>query len=541
MEENKTIGLSDLSEGTIQSEDVDRMSEPIDAATRARLAAEAYKAKKLAEDKEKMEEMKKQQEEEERKSHEEHMKAVYNGDEAPKNTSEVFDSAIFDLNSTVSRLKKENEFIEQKQEEIREEQEEEDDVNDLISGNKTIEDLDLDDEDEDEEDDSTPTVGEMPKKSLMEILNELDDEDDEDEEETEIEKEEDDSTIEKLNLTEDEWTERLRESAKSKIKVIDDSKVIDLSQFTVASKTVSVKNAIKVVNTEELPYTSNWGLFNTGNPVVIEEFKGQEISKLLGNDDLTRYNRNREIYKLIYEHDKTPGKPEFTEWLKGISVRDIDHLYMAIYRASYGGANYIPYNCNECGNVFVSDETPLYKMIKFKSKEEEQKAEEIIGKVLTEPTKLKTYREQISDDYVMDFKDPSIYNMYFELALLPDRFTEENPELITYICYIDAIYVIDRETMSLIPINLTKNDKDLTKELMYKIKRYSKVLKSLSGDELGKVQAKIGEIASHKEVDIDYVLPECECPRCKKTIEETVISAQDLVFTRHQLARIMTT
>lgn len=540
MEENKTIGLSDLSEGIIQPEiEEQQIEKPVDAATRARLAAEAYKANKIAEDKQKMEEMKRQQEEDEKKAHEEHMKAVYNGDEAPKNTTEVFDSAIFDLNSTLGRLQKENEFIEKKQTEIIEEQQEEKDVEDLLKGNITIDEIDLDDDEEDDEDEIV-SVGEMPKKSLMEILNELDDDEDEDDEEIEEEKEEE-IGIEKLNLSEEEWTERLKESAKSKIKIINDNKVIDLSQFTVASKTVSVKNAIKVVNTEELPYTSNWGLFNTGNPVVIEEFRGQEISKLLGNDDLTRYNRNREIYKLIYEHDKTPGKPEFTDWLKGISVRDIDHLYMAIYRASYGGANYIPYNCTECGNVFVSDETPLYKMIKFKTKEDELKAEEIIEKVLTEPTKLKTYREQISDDYVMDFKDPSIYNMYFELALLPDSFTEENPELITYICYIDAIYVIDRETMSLIPINLTKNDKDLTKELMYKIKRYSKVLKSLSGDELGKVQAKIGEIASNKEVDIDYVLPECVCPRCGKTINETVISAQDLVFTRHQLARIMTT
>ena len=272
----------------------------------------------------------------------------------------------------------------------------------------------------------------------------------------------------------------------------------------------------------------------------MEEFKGQEITTLLGNDNLTRYNRNREIYKLIYNHDRTEGKPEFTEWLKQISVRDIDHIYMAIYRASYGGANYIPYNCQECGEVFVSDETPLYQMIKFETPEDEKKAEEIVGKALRAPEKLKTYREQITDEYVMDFKDPSIYNMYFELALLPDDFTEENAELITYICYIDAIYVIDRQTMSLIPINLTKHDDNITKELMYKIKRYAKVLKSLSADELSKVQAKISEIVDEREVNVDYILPETVCPRCGKTIPETKISAQDLVFTRHQLARITT-
>lgn len=547
MEENKTIGLSDLSEGAIEEsvpevEETKQEQQPMDAATRARLNAEAYKAKKLAEDKAKQEELKVQAEEEAKREHEEHMRAVYEGDEAPRSTSEVFDSAMFDLNSTMARLKKENEFIEEKQAQMKEEQEEEDDVNALLTGQKTIEEVNLDDDDEDEDVDTITEVSpELPKKSLMEIINDLDDDEEDEEDETEEkEQEEDPNKIEKLNLTEEEWTERLKQSAQSKIKVINESKVIDLSQFTVADKTVSVKNAIKVVNTEELPYTSNWGLFNTGTPIIMEEFKGQEISKLLGNEDLTRYNRNREIYKLIYEHDKTPGKPEFTEWLKQISVRDIDHIYMAIYRASYGGANYIPYNCGECGEVFVSDETPLYQMIKFKTPEDEKKAEEIIGKVLREPEKLKTYREQITDDYVMDFKDPSIYNMYFELALLPDDFTEQNAELITYICYIDAIYVIDRATMSLIPINLTKNDKDITKELMYKIKRYSRVLKSLSADELSKVQAKIGEIVDEREVDVNYILPETVCPRCGKTIPETNISAQDLVFTRHQLARITT-
>ena len=551
MAENKTIGLSDLSEGTIQPEpEVQEetvatetvQEQPMDAATRARLNAEAYKAKKIAEDKARMAEIKAQQEAEDKAAHDEHMKAVYRGDEAPNSTSEVFDSAMFDINSTLGRLKRENDFMQQKQEEIQEEKEEDEDVDALLAGEKTIDEVNLDD-DEDEDDDEavTEVTPELPKKSLMDIINDLDDDDDDDDEEVAAEESKEDSDkLEKLNLTEEEWTERLKKSAQQKIKVIDESKVIDLSQFTVAEKTVSVKNAIKVVNTEELPYTSNWGLFNTGTPIIMEEFKGQEITTLLGNDNLTRYNRNREIYKLIYNHDRTEGKPEFTEWLKQISVRDIDHIYMAIYRASYGGANYIPYNCQECGEVFVSDETPLYQMIKFETPEDEKKAEEIVGKALRAPEKLKTYREQITDEYVMDFKDPSIYNMYFELALLPDDFTEENAELITYICYIDAIYVIDRQTMSLIPINLTKHDDNITKELMYKIKRYAKVLKSLSADELSKVQAKISEIVDEREVNVDYVLPETVCPRCGKTIPETKISAQDLVFTRHQLARITT-
>lgn len=173
MEENKTIGLSDLSEGTIQPEpEVQEetvttetvQEQPMDAATRARLNAEAYKAKKIAEDKARMAEIKAQQEAEDKAAHDEHMKAVYRGDEAPNSTSEVFDSAMFDINSTLGRLKRENDFMQQKQEEIQEEKEEDEDVDALLTGEKTIDEVNLDD-DEDEDDDEvvTEVTPELPK------------------------------------------------------------------------------------------------------------------------------------------------------------------------------------------------------------------------------------------------------------------------------------------------------------------------------------------------------------------------------------------
>lgn len=529
MEENKTIGLNDLMENQ-STEEVAQT--PDKELSMSQQSIEAYKAKKIAENKAMEEEFKAKQEEQAKKEHEEHMQRVYNGDDQVNNTSEFFDSLLHDVDNAMARKKKEKEIIDAHYEKQAEELEEEQEVQEMLEGNYEDETSDVIYEEPELE------IGETPQRSLQEILDEIDDdeEDDDDEEES---KDEDDG-IEKLVLNEEEWMERLKKSATEKIKIIKDDKVINLSEFSIATKAVSVKNAIKVVNTDSSPYKSNWALFNTGIPITMEEFKGQEIAKLLGNEDLTRYNRNREIYKLIYDHDLTENKPTFTEWLKEISIRDNDHLYMSIYRSSFGNANYIPYNCNHCGEVFVSDEIPLYKLIKYKTKEDEIKAEEILNKALREPTKMEKILEQISDDYVMEFKDPSLHNIYIESALLPEDFARANTELITYISYINAIYVIDRATKTLVPINLTKNDNDMKKELMIKIKRYSKILKELSPDELNKVQSIIANIVSKKEVEIDYILPEQVCPRCGKIIKESPVTAQDLVFTRHQLAHIMT-
>lgn len=529
MEENK-IGLNDLMKDETQQ---------LDAGAIARQNAEAYKAKKLAE----MEANEKAYQEEQAKlqaeAQEEHMRQVYAGEEKPENSQEYFSSLLNNVNNTIDRKRMEKEMIEEYKEEKKEAQEEEAEVEAMMGEENQAIDLldcyDWDGDEEDDEDEEQINLAEKPKSSLKDTLDAMEDDDDDEDDE------DDDDGVEPLNYNRTEWFDALSKAAKEKLKPVNNDKVIDLSQFKIADNTVSIKNALKFTKTDANPNVSNWALFNTYIPIVMEEFKGQELAKLTGGEDMTTYTRNRQIYRLIYDHDQSESKPEsFTQWLKEISVRDNDNLYMAIYKACYSGSNYVPYNCTECGHVFVTDDIPIKDMIKFETPEDEKRAMELVNSVLREPVPLKSELVQVSERYVMRFRDPSLYNVFIESAVLNDDFLKANIELVNYMSYISDIYIIDRESSQLIPINLTKYDKDIAKEVNTKIRRYAKILKELSDDEINVIEAKISKLMTEQEIKVKYVLPEQTCPRCGATIAEEATSAQDLVFTRHQLGRMAT-
>lgn len=561
---DQKISLEDLKNGVEpQEEQKEEVNYQAIVAAEAAANAQAYKERVL---KERAEQAKAEQEKmeiEQTKAHEEHMKKVYSGDEAPDNTQEYFDGILHNIEKTMERKEYEKKLVDDHFEEVAAEQEEDKEVEEMMNNMDSDEVEDLDDNIIDLNIE-IPEENHVPKKSIKEVLDDedddhdldlmLDDEDDGDyllddeDEEEDSEEESDDDEDEKpefLRYTPQEEAEALGKAVKEKIKPIEDDKRIDLSAFKKANKKISVSKVLKAVGASE-PNQTNWGLFNTGLPILMEGFKGQEIatiSELIAADEevMTTYNKNRQLYGMLYQHDKSESKPEnFTDWLKQISIRDDDHLFMALYRAAYSGANYINYRCPECGEVFVSDSLPLYKMVKFATKEDEQKADKIMDSVIREPQPLPMITEQISENYVMDFKDPSLYNIMIEGAVLDNDYITKHSDLVTYISYIDNIYYINRDTMELEPIELTKYDKNLKKQIATKIKRYTKILRELTEDQLNSVSVYINEIASKKDVDLIYIRPEMECPRCKHNIPEEEASARNLVFTRHQLALLAT-
>ena len=602
MEENKKITLDDLKESNINTDSETVESSQLSAADIAKRNAEAYRKKKMQENIEFKKAYDAEQAQLEQAIQEEHMRKVATGEDKAYSDKEFFAGLFDNVQNTIERKKVEKEIVDQAREEAEDDdiyvdqipsdydwkEDNEDAVDQIPSDYGWDEDGDDDavdqipsdydwkenDDDDDILSDKSQKLAPEPvqnkepevtniqqmdisddlkgvknpesslKDALYSINDEDDDDDDEDEEELQPNEVKDingEILVKKEYKTQDEWFDALGEAAKDKMKLIDDHKVIDLSQFTVASNTVSLKTAIRVTTVEANPNVSNWALFNTGLPITMSEFKGQELAKLTGGDDQNRYTRNRELMKLIYNHDMSDSKPKtFIDWLKQISVRDNDHLYMAIYKACYSGSNYIPYSCDHCGEIFVTDNIDISEMVKYGSPEDKAKAEKLVNSALREPEPLKVVREQISDRYVMDFKDPSLYDYFIENSVLNDKFVLNNRDLITYMCYIDNIYVIDYAHKSLIPINLVKYDKDISKEVNSKVKRYSKILKELSDNELSKIESVIHGLLDDT-INVSYVLPEQICPRCGRKIEEQAAQAQDLVFTRHQLGRLVTT
>ena len=77
----------------------------------------------------------------------------------------------------------------------------------------------------------------------------------------------------------------------------------------------------------------------------------------------------------------------------------------------------------------------------------------------------------------------------------------------------------------------------MVKNIKSKISTYSKILKTLNADQFYQFNAYIKAI-QEKHDEITYVLPKTTCTKCQKEIAESEMSAESLLFTRHQLTGI---
>ena len=474
--ENKKLSLEDLKNeaNRVEEEEQQPTKEQVEqqlAAMKAFNNAQAFKQKKMAEFKATEEERKKKQEEEQTIADQEHFQKVVDGEEEADSPQEFFDLLDYDVKAAMERKKVEKQMIEDYYEEKAEEEEAEELANGFVEEKEEVDEL-INRDKVETKINQVVVTNKDELRSLHDTLDDIDDDDFDidDEEDVDVEDiddleeddkddlDEDEEEFPFKSYTDEEYRDILAKEASKKIKPYQDK--IDLSQFKIGSKSVTVKSATRNTVQRE----ANWGLFNSNILITLCDFKGSELGDmldLLGDESgkLTPYNRNRSIYKMIYDHDNSEGKPEFEQWLKDILIIDNDHLFMGIYRACYAGANYIPYRCETCGEVFVSDDIPLYQMVKYKTPEDEKKAQKVLDQAQRGSVEHAVIREQISDKYVIDFRIPSLYNIMIETALLDDDFVEKYSNLISYMSYIENVYYINRNTMTLDPIEIDKYDK----------------------------------------------------------------------------------
>ena len=555
--ENKKLSLEDLKNeaNRVEEEEQQPTKEQVEqqlVAMKAFNNAQAFKQKKMAEFKATEEERKKKQEEEQTIADQEHFQKVVDGEEEAGSPQEFFDLLDYDVKAAMERKKVEKQMVEDYYEEKAEEEEAEELANGFVEEKEEVDEL-INRDKVETKINQVVVTNKDELRSLHDTLDDIDDDDFDidDEEDIDVEDiddleeddkddlDEDEEEFPFKSYTDEEYRDILAKEASKKIKPYQDK--IDLSQFKIGSKSVTVKSATRNTVQRE----ANWGLFNSNILITLCDFKGSELGDmldLLGDESgkLTPYNRNRSIYKMIYDHDNSEGKPEFEQWLKDILIIDNDHLFMGIYRACYAGANYIPYRCEVCGEVFVSDDIPLYQMVKYKTPEDEKKAQKVLDQAQRGSVEHAVIREQVSDKYVIDFRIPSLYNIMIETALLDDDFVEKYSNLISYMSYIENVYYINRNTMTLDPIEIDKYDKNLKKQIIMKIKRFYKIFKELTESQLSIIENYITELIENPIVNIEYCIPATKCTRCGKDIPEVVVPSQQLLFTRHQLARLVT-
>lgn len=349
----------------------------------------------------------------------------------------------------------------------------------------------------------------------------------------------DDSTDDDASLN-DHRMELLKNDVKKKITP---TFVSNIAGFSIAKKPITLTNARSAHR--ESGRVADWVLPASDRIISMKELSGPEIETLLSNGNArNKLNTIREQYQVLYDHVVDPYKPGDVEsWAKLISVVDVDQLYAAVYRASFEGKNFIPYDCpdtKKCKNSFLSDNVPFMDMVKFKDNNAKNHFNKLINSTPTD--KYGTYNTEvypISDIYAFGFREPSIYDVVFVSAYLDDAFIQKYQDIMAIAPYVDGMYFIDRSSSSLKPIYVKEYPNDIVKSTKAKIITLSKIVKDLSSDQFNMIAMYANEIIGDKTDEITFRIPETHCPKCGAKIEEASYTASQLLFLRHHLTALV--
>ena len=331
----------------------------------------------------------------------------------------------------------------------------------------------------------------------------------------------------------EDFDAKLKAELSKKMKPV--TKKFDLSAVAVSNKPITVSNATnKVVRMDKKIFT--WALPRSKRPVSVKAFTATELNVL--QSYVENRSRSRDVFKTIWDHIIGNKGDSFDTWAKCTSYFDVDHLWFAIYGACFNGANYLPYTCPKCNEVTVANDIPLETMCKSDkpgAKEEIEKLRHIaddpdFGNVFA------GYRVQVSDQFVFEFKEPSIYDTVIVPTMFDAEFSRKYSDIIGVCAYISNIYCIDMEgdTPVLRPIAVKEFINNETKTQKAKVIQYAKIIRTLESDQYSVI---MGHVNAMNESDsVYYCLPAVSCDHCKQEIEEERSAAADLVFMRHRLA-----
>lgn len=335
----------------------------------------------------------------------------------------------------------------------------------------------------------------------------------------------------------DERLKALKEDIHKKIAPV--SKAFDLKSFSVVNRPITVKNSVAAAERANVR-VADWALPSSKIHITMKGMLGDQIDILTTRNARNNVQALKSQYEVLYNHIIDENKPPFDTWLKTISVLDVDHLYAAAYRASFENLNFIPYDCpdDKCGNSFLSDSRPFMDLVKFSSNENKAEFMKLVNGEMPENAGLYVSELiQISDTYAITLKEPSIYDAVIRPSYLDDDFRRKYQNATALATYIDEIYFIDIENQQLRPINTIKYTDNIGKTEKARIIVLNKVISTLTSDQYNLILSYISELTNSSD-KVKYVIPETNCPKCGKKIEEEETTASQLLFLRHQLAAL---
>lgn len=364
---------------------------------------------------------------------------------------------------------------------------------------------------------------------------------------------EDDSDV--VAVDEDKQLNTLKDLITKKIRPV--SQKLDLTGFTVASKGTKSNDILQTSSAA----VAKWVLPATGVTFQMREVSGANMELIRSHID-SRTPNARAALKIIYDHIVTPkpvGDNGFENWLKSVAFADYDHLFMGIYIASFTDANFLPIDCQnqKCAKPYLTDNIDIMSMVDFNlTSEEEDKAKndpkfqgeaekkfwDLYNSDVVQ-TKDGLYVSDIvpiSSKFAIAFREPSLYSVLIETGYFSDQFTEDHSQTITYLPYIDNIYLINQNTRQLIPVEYETYVNNISRTARSKVFRYEKVLNTLTPDQHAMIAAHVNAINERNDL-FGYQIPETTCPNCGQvTPASKGQSAQSLLFLRNRLAVLAT-
>jgi len=388
------------------------------------------------------------------------------------------------------------------------------------------------------------------KNTSNSILDDLDDEEDDDifdddvkdtDDESDEEEEDTPDAPDFQDMSEEEQQEILNDIKKQVKDNITPIRKVDLGSFKIKKKPVSISTIMKITKAET--NVADWVLPTAKRSVSCSAISGTEIIKLdPSNSNRNRLNTFKDIYNIIYSHIVDSNKPDFETWLKTTAFHDLEHYYFCIYKATFGKSNFMNRECSnpKCKHTFIAD-FEIDDMINY----ENDDAKELVQRIFNHDTTTKDHEMentlvQISDNYAVSLSMPTIWSATIETASLSAQFLQKYADMIDIYSYIDDIYFIDAENDELIPIDFKPVANDQTKTIANKIRVCYNVINSLSSDQYITLLGYTRKMNNDNST-ISYQIPECTCPKCGTKIEATPATADQLLFTRHQLGAIAAT
>lgn len=330
----------------------------------------------------------------------------------------------------------------------------------------------------------------------------------------------------------DSIMKRFAENVKERIAPI--TKRFNLNDFTVGESPITCLD-IKMMGLSHVSVADHF-LPNAGKIISCSALSGSELMAMNPeNSNRSRLNTLKDIYSIMYKHVVSEKPKTFDEWLKTTRFNDLEHIYFALYKATFGGSNFMTYECpnKKCQDVFIED-VSFEDMINYADDETKAKMQAIMSSGDSSITPYEIVKQQISNNLAIGIRNPSIYNVVIEVSGLSDSFLEKYQDLMDIIVFIDNIYYIDYEHQVLEPVDFMPDKNNIAKTIARRIKIIADILRSLPSDNYFELRKAVAD-AFPSLAGVTYKIPAATCKKCGTQIPERVIGAQELLFMRHQL------